>query len=149
MPISEYMDPRLVVFLNANSRDEALQQLVHVIYQAGKLKNEELFYKAIIEREKIVSTGIGMGAAIPHAKLPSYDQFFIAVGILQKPVEWNALDGAPVRLIFMIGGPDDKQTEYLQLLSNLTQAIKEEERRKKLLSLTQPDAIIELFQTIS
>lgn len=142
------MDPRLVVFLNADSRDEALQRLVHVIYQTDKLKNEELFYKAIIEREKIVSTGIGMGAAIPHAKLPSYDQFFIAIGILQKPVEWNALDGAPVRLIFMIGGPDDKQTEYLQLLSNLTHAIKDEERRKKLLSLTQPDAIIELFQTV-
>ncbi|WP_231909243.1 PTS sugar transporter subunit IIA [Candidatus Protochlamydia naegleriophila] len=130
MPLSHYMDPRLVVFLNADSRDETLQRLVHVIYQADKLKNEELFYKAIIEREKIVSTGIGMGAAIPHAKLPSYDQFFIAVGILQKPVEWNALDGAPVRLIFMIGGPDDKQTEYLQLLSNLTHAIKDEERRK-------------------
>ncbi len=148
MPLSHYMHPRLVVFLNADSRDETLQRLVHVIYQADKLKNEELFYKAIIEREKIVSTGIGMGAAIPHAKLPSYDQFFIAVGILQKPVEWNALDGAPVRLIFMIGGPDDKQTEYLQLLSNLTHAIKDEERRKKLLSLTQPDAIIELFRTI-
>ncbi|WP_068469070.1 PTS sugar transporter subunit IIA [Candidatus Protochlamydia phocaeensis] len=148
MPLSHYMDPRLIVFLNADHRDSALHQLVHVIYQAGKLKDEELFYRAIIEREKIVSTGIGMGVAIPHAKLPAYDHFFIAIGILQKPVDWQALDEAPVRLIFMIGGPDDKQTEYLQLLSSLTQAIKDEDKRKKLLNSTDPTDIIELFQTI-
>jgi PTS system nitrogen regulatory IIA component len=142
------MDPRLVVVLNTSTRDETLRQLVHHIYKAGKIKDEEAFYHAIIEREKIVSTGIGMGVAIPHAKLPSYDQFFITLGVLQKSVDWHALDGAPVRLVFMIGGPDDKQTEYLQILSHLTQAIKDEERRKKLLTLQQPSAMIELFETI-
>ena len=142
------MDPRLVIVLNTNSRDETLHQLVHQIYEAGKIGDEEAFYHAIIEREKIVSTGIGMGVAIPHAKLPSYDQFFIALAVLQKPVDWHALDGAPVRLVFMIGGPDDKQTEYLQILSGLTQAIKDEERRKKLLTLQQASAMIELFLTI-
>ncbi|WP_042281007.1 PTS sugar transporter subunit IIA [Candidatus Protochlamydia sp. R18] len=145
-PISNYLDSNLVVFLSTPTRNEALRELVHVAYESGKLDNEELFYQAIIEREKIVSTGIGMGAAIPHAKLPSYDRFFIVIGILQKAVEWHALDGGPVRLIFLIGGPDDKQTEYLQLLSNLTQAIKNEERRKKLLTLSNPKEIIELFQ---
>lgn len=145
MAISHYMDPQLVAFLDASNRDEALQELVELIYKKGKLKNKELFYKAIVEREKIVSTGIGMGVAIPHAKLPSYDHFFIAIGILPKPVEWNALDGAPVRLVFMIGGPDDKQTEYLQLLSSLTQTIKDEAKRKKLLTLQDPAKMIALF----
>jgi len=136
------------VILNAGSRDETLHQLVHRIYEAGKLPDEETFFNAILEREKIVSTGIGMGVAIPHAKLPSYDQFFIALGVLQKPVDWQALDGAPVRIVFMIGGPDDKQTEYLQILSSLTQAIKDDERRKKLLTMQEPSAMIELFRTI-
>jgi PTS system nitrogen regulatory IIA component len=148
MHISRYMDPQLVVFLNTTTRDETLHQLVHQIYKVGKLQDENAFYQAIIDREKIVSTGIGMGVAIPHAKLPSYDQFFIAIGILHKPVDWHALDGAPVRLVFMIGGPDDKQTEYLQILSSLTQSIKDEEKRKKLLTLQQPYAMIELFQAI-
>jgi len=142
------MDADLVVFVNANTRDEALKQLVNRIFEVGQLTDKEAFYEAIIEREKIVSTGIGMGVAIPHAKLSSYDHFFIAIGVLQKPVEWQALDGAPVRLIFMIGGPDDKQTEYLQILSHLTRAIKDEEKRKKILNLNNPKAIIELFVTI-
>jgi len=142
------MDPEQVLFLNVCTRDQALRQIVHRIYELGKLQDEESFYQAIMSREKIVSTGIGMGVAIPHAKLPAYQQFFIALGILQRGVEWQALDGAPVRLIFMIGGPDDKQTEYLQILSGITHAIRDEERRKKLLVLREPGPIIELFELI-
>lgn len=148
MHFSRYMDPRLAVLLNTDTRDETLRQLVHRIYEAGKLPDEEAFFHAILEREKIVSTGIGMGVAIPHAKLHSYDQFFIALGVLQKPVDWQALDDAPVRIVFMIGGPDDKQTEYLQILSGITQAIKDDAKRKKLLTLKQPSAMIDLFHPI-
>lgn len=139
------MDVRLVVFLDVDSRDEAIKTMVQKIYDAGKLQDQSSFYEAIIERERIVSTGIGMGAAIPHAKLTSYDDFFIAIGILRKGLDWNALDGAPVRVIFLIGGPDDKQTEYLQILSSLTQAIKDEQIRKKMLTLNSPQDIIDLF----
>lgn len=143
--ISKYLDPRLVVFLDADSRDEAIKTMVEQIYSAGKLQEQTSFYEAIIDREKIVSTGIGMGAAIPHAKLASYNDFFIAIGVLRKGLDWKALDGAPVRVIFLIGGPDDKQTEYLQILSSLTQAIKDEQIRKKMLTLNSPQDIIDLF----
>lgn len=144
--IAPYLSPKRVVFLDAANRDDALSQLVEVIAKSGKIKDKEAFYKAIIDREKIVSTGISMGVAIPHAKLPDYDEFFIAVGILNKGVDWGALDGTPVRIIFMIGGPDDQQTEYLQILSALTVAIKDEERRKTLLQEKSPEKIVELFK---
>ncbi len=144
--ISNYLDERLVLFLNADSRDEALDQMVGILEKAGKLKNAKTFHDAILEREKIVSTGIGLGVAIPHAKLQGYDDFFIAVGIkAKKGIEWQALDGAPVHLIFMIGGPENKQTEYLRILSHLTMAIKNEERRKKLLKTYDARDVIALF----
>lgn len=148
MPISNYMKSEAVLFLNADSRDNALKQMVGMLSDRGQITDPDLFLKAIVEREKIVSTGIGMGIAIPHAKIPQYDHFFISIGILQKAVDWNALDGSPVRVIFLIGGPDDKQTEYLQVLSSLTQAIKSEERRKKMIITTDPKAMIELFHGI-
>lgn len=147
LKITDYLESNLVIFLDAETRDEALYAMVDLIHKAGKLQDKQIFYDAIIEREKIVSTGIGMGAAIPHAKLPQYDDFFMAIGILNKGLDWNALDGSDVRLIFMIGGPDDKQTEYLQILSALTQAIKDEQIRKKMLTLNSPSDIIELFKT--
>lgn len=146
MAISNYLDERLVLFLDADSRDEALGALVEALDKAGKLHNKEGFYGAILEREKIVSTGIGIGVAIPHAKLAGYEDFFIAIGIQKKRgLEWNALDGSQVRLIFMIGGPENKQTEYLKILSHLTVAIKDEERRKKLLKAALPRDVVHLF----
>lgn len=144
--ISNYLDERLVLFLNADSRDDALEQLISLLAKEGKLKNTQVFHDAILEREKIVSTGIGLGVAIPHAKLHGYDEFFIAIGVqIKTGIEWNALDGAPVRLIFMIGGPENKQTEYLKILSHLTMAIKNEERRKKLLKSYDAREVIGLF----
>lgn len=146
MSISNCLDERLVLFLNADSRDAVLQQMVDFLDKAKKLQDRNAFYNAILEREKIVSTGIGLGVAIPHAKLHGYNEFFIAIGILgKKGIEWNALDGAPVRLVFMIGGPDHKQTEYLKILSHLTMAIKNEERRKKLLKAQDARDVIALF----
>lgn len=147
MAISDYLDDRLVAFLNVESRNSALEALVDLLDSAGKLRDKESFYRAILEREKIVSTGIGMGVAIPHAKLEGYEDFFIAIGIQNKKgIEWNALDGSPVRFVFMIGGPEHKQTEYLKILSHLTMAIKNEDRRKKLLKAATPKEVIELFE---
>jgi len=146
--ISKYLNPKFVKHLDVDERDEALRALVDLLEAEEKLLNKEVFYQAILERERIVSTGIGMGVAVPHAKLPGYSTFFIAIGIHQKGIPWDALDGVPVRLVFMIGGPDDKQTEYLQLLSRLTLAIKDEERRKKMLQLGKPEDIIALFKGI-
>jgi nitrogen PTS system EIIA component len=144
--ISSYLDERLVAFLDADNRDEALKTLVDLLDAEGKLRDNEVFYRAILGRERIVSTGVGMGVAIPHAKLEGYSDFFIAIGIQSKHgIEWNALDGSPVRLIFMIGGPENRQTEYLKILSRLTMAIKDEERRKKLLKSTKAAEVITLF----
>lgn len=144
--ISNYLDPRLVMFLDAKNRDEVLHHLVDLLHQQGKLTDPTAFLQAIIQREKIVSTGIGMGVAIPHAKLPDFNDFFIAIGILKQGLEWNALDNNPVRVVFMIGGPDDKQTEYLQILSKITLALKDEQKRKKMLTLNSPIDIIELLR---
>lgn len=145
--VSRYLDKQLIVFLHVDSQKEALLELVDILDKEKKLRDKEEFLNAVLDREKIVSTGVGLGLAIPHAKLDGYQDFFIAVGIqVKKGIEWKALDNAPVRLIFMIGGPGTKQTEYLKILSSLTLAIKNEERRKKLLKAKTAQEVIELFQ---
>lgn len=140
------MDSKLVAFLDASNRSDAIQQLTDLLYKEGKIDDKERFLKAIFNREKIISTGIGMGVAIPHARLPCYSSFFLAIGILKMGVDWEALDGAPVRLIFLVGGPDDRQTEYLQILSSLTLAIRSEQKRKKILHAHEAREIISCFE---
>jgi PTS system nitrogen regulatory IIA component len=146
--VSEFLSPDLVVFMNAKGRDEALTLLVEALEQQDKLFDKEAFFDAIMKREQIVSTGIGMGVAIPHAKLPGFEDFFIAIGIQQghEGIDWDALDGSSVRLIFMIGGPPDRQTDYLKILSRLTMAIKDEKRRMGLTQCQKGFEVIEWFQ---
>lgn len=144
--ISDYLEENLVTFLEVGSQNQALEALIDLLDQEGKLNDKEAFFRAILEREKIVSTGIGIGVAIPHAKLSGYDNFFIAVGIQKNEgIDWQALDGLPVRIVFMIGGPEKHQTEYLNILSMITAAIKEEERRKKLIRASTAQEVIAIF----
>ncbi len=146
MRISDYLDSRLITFLDASSRDEAIDCLIDLLDEDEKLIDKEIFRQAIFYREQIVSTGIGMGVAVPHAKLKEFPNFFIAIGIQQKKgLDWNALDKAPVRLVFMIGGPDNKQTEYLQILSLLTSAIRDIDLRKQLLNAQTSEEVLDLF----
>ena len=105
MQISDYLDATLITFLEEKSRNKAITKLVSLLDQKKLLPNAKIFHKAILKREKIVSTGVGMGVAFPHAKQESLQDFFIAIGIQKKRgLEWKSLDGAPVYLIFMIGG---------------------------------------------
>ncbi len=146
MRIFESLDSHLISFLDADTRDEAIDSLIALLAKAGKLPDKTLFRNAIFHREKLVSTGIGMGVAVPHAKMKNFPNFFIAIGIQKKKgLDWNALDTAPVRIIFMIGGPEDKQSEYLQILSQLTSAIKNVDLRKSLLKSQSPEQVLRLF----
>ncbi len=146
--VYKYLNDKLVFFLDVASKDEALNQVVQSTIEGMRLPEGERFSKAIFDREKIVSTGIGMGVAIPHAKLTAYNNFFIAVAVLKSGIDWNALDGAPVRLIFLIGGPDDKQTEYLQILSTLTSVVRDEELRKNLIGAGSGKEVLSLFEIL-
>ena len=147
MKIVDYLDARLIAFLNAAGRDAAIDELIDLLDRGGKLPDRNVFRAAILHREQLVSTGIGMGIALPHAKLSDLDDFFIAIGIQRKKgIEWNALDKAPVRLIFLIGGPDNRQSEYLQILSQLTTAIKEVELRKEMLQAESVEEVLALFE---
>lgn len=147
MGIPDYLDQKLIIFLHAKDRNEALSTMVETLDRAHQLQDKEAFYSAILEREKIVSTGVGLGVAIPHAKLEGYDHFFIAIGIQKQGpgIEWQSLDGAPVKLIFMIGGPDNRQMDYLKILSSLTAAVKDPNRRKALLAASTPQEVLDQF----
>lgn len=146
MKIGDYFHPRLVLFLDVETRDEAIDALIDLLEKEKKIPSQKAFREAILHREQLVSTGIGMGIAIPHAKLAELNQFFIVIGIQRKKgIDWNALDKAPVRLIFLIGGPDDQQSEYLKILSQLTTAIRNVDLRKDLLKATTAQEVLARF----
>lgn len=140
-----------IFFLKEAPKFELLSSLCHEIKQAGLIEDEESFRQAVFEREKLVSTGVGLGIALPHAKMQTLDQFFIACGILKEGTcDWDSLDQLPVKVIFLIGGPADKQMTYLKLLRELTQKIKQKDVRSLLFKAqTKQDVINALEESAS
>jgi len=146
MKISDYLDINHVTFLKSKTRNDVISELIDLLEKSKVLNNRDAFYKKIIEREKIVSTGIGMGVAIPHAKMNTFNDFFIAFGIQKETkISWPSIDNLPIRLVFMIGGPESRQNEYLKLLSKLTIAIKNDYLRRNLLTATSKEQIKKYF----
>lgn len=138
-----------VQIIDASSRDLALQQLVTPLKELRIIPDENGFLSAILMREDLVSTGIGLGCAIPHAKLPHLKEFFISIGVIKgSGIDWNSIDQVPVKLIFLIGGPTNEPNRYLKILSALTEAIRLESFRGEILGAQTPKDICKLFERI-
>ncbi len=146
--IGDYLDSNLIHFMNAPSREASLDLLIDLLDKRGKLHNRSAFREAIYKREELASTGIGRGIALPHARLDKCEDFFIAVGIHQgeEGLAWDTIDGMPVRLIFLIGGPEKYQTAYLKLLSQITLFAKNEAFLSNILHIATEKEAMDLMQ---
>ena len=138
-----------ILFLQGSSRDDILREMVDHLQSQGQLVETEAFLKATLAREDLVSTGVGLGCAIPHAKLPHLKDFFVSIALIKNPgVDWKAIDRIPVRLVFLIGGPSNEPNRYLKILSAITQAIRSETFRQDLLYAKTAQEVLKLFEPI-
>lgn len=148
MKLSDIIKVENVVFLETLQMADTIECLVENANEFGKIKDKQIFFEAVAERESLVSTGIGLGVAIPHAKLNNIDDFFIIIGINREGIDWDAIDRNPVGIVFLIGGPDHKesQKEYLQIISKLMLLIKNKERRTTLLNSNDKQEVVDVFE---
>lgn len=144
LPLSAYLRPDAIFFLDEAPKFELLKALCQKLKASGVIEDQVAFEKAVFERENLVSTGVGMGIALPHAKLDALDDFFIACGILMEGTcDWDSIDQLPVKVIFLIGGPSHQQLKYLKLLSELTQKIKQKSVRQALFKAKTKAEVLE------
>ncbi len=139
----EHIIPReRVVFLKATTKAEALGEMVAVAAREPEVTDEAKLLEAILEREKIMSTGIGLGIAVPHAKISFVSDFVVSFGKAKEGLQFNSLDGNPVQFVVLIAGPEGEQERYLQLLARITLKLKEQSVRRQLIEATDVDAIL-------
>ena len=146
--LSDLIKKENVIFLNSLQMADTVEILIDNAIKYKKINNGENFKEAVLEREALVSTGIGLGVALPHAKLKEIENFFIMVGINKEGIDWDAIDRNPVGIVFLIGVPEKEnaQKEYLQIISRLMLLIKNKERRISLLSSENEEEIVEIFE---
>ena len=131
-----------IVVLEATTKEEALRELGDLLARTGEVTDPEALLAAIFERERIMSTGIGLGIAIPHAKIPSVKDFVVACRKETVALNLNYMVTKDVHFLLMIAGPDDQQERYLQLLARITLKLKDGGVRRRLAEAETPAAIL-------
>ena len=140
--LESIIPPERVKVLDATDKESALREMAALVGQFPEVTNAERLLEAIFEREAIMSTGIGLGIAIPHAKIPEVHEFVVALGKTRQGIEFNALDGRPVDFIVLIAGPDNQQERYLQLLARITLKLKDASVRRDLAAAMDVQGIL-------
>lgn len=147
MKISEILEEKLVVTnLAGNTKDQIINSMVELVSQSTKVIDKEKVRAAIFEREKIMSTGVGNGFAIPHGKTDAVSDIVACFGITAEPINYQSLDDKPVRLIFLLVGKDNLVGPHIKLLSRISRLMNKEEFRNKLLGIQTPKEVLETFR---
>ena len=148
MKIGEILTPELVVTgLKGGSKNEIIDAMIDLVAKSPKVLDKEKVRNAIYEREKIMSTGVGNGFAIPHGKTDAVSDIVAAFAVTAEPIDYQSLDEKPVRLVFLLVGKDNMVGPHIKLLSRISRLMNKEEFRKRLTEITSAQEILETFRS--
>ena len=137
-----------IAFLDESDKKAALDTLIDLMDTSPNILDKDVFREAIFERESIVSTGIGLGIAIPHVKIKEVRDLTLCVGISKDGIDWNAIDNQLVHVVFLIAGSDEQHEAYLRILAKIVLLLKNRKRREKLIQARTIEEVVALFENI-
>lgn len=137
---------RICFALKATNKDEAIKELIQVLYDDGKITDKEKFRQAVLKREEEFSTGIGMGIAIPHGKSDAVKEPSITFGRSNKGIDYESMDDKPAYLFFLISVPEESSDIHLRALSEISRKLMHTEIREKLFKAQSFEEFIEVFE---
>jgi fructose-specific phosphotransferase system IIA component len=146
MHISSILEEQFIAIkLPASTKEQALNSMIDLLGKSPKVLDLEKVRKAILDRERLMSTGVGHGFAIPHGKTDALTDIVAAFAITADPIDFQAIDQQPVRLIFMLVGRETHVGTHLKLLSRVSRLMNSEEFRTMLLNANTPAEVLSLF----
>lgn len=146
--LHELLTPeRVKIPLAGQGKAALVRELVGLIAATTDLGVEEGdLYRAVWDREQVLSTGIGQGIALPHAKHDSLDRMVLAAGVSSRPVDFDALDGRPVQLFFLMLGPESAAAEQVRVLSRISRTLREPALRRRLIGAGDARRFLQILQ---
>ena len=144
--ILDLLNEKNIVVLDSASYSDTIETMLGMVKLSPNIGDYPSFCKAITDREKIVSTGIGLGLAVPHARQNSVKDFVAAAVLVKNGVEWRSIDDQPVNFAILIGSPEDSHKQYLNLLSQIVLFWKKSEEREKILAANSAGEILDVLK---
>ena len=146
--MADMIDRRLVsLSLDAKDKEEAIQKICRMMYDAGKVTDYNEYLAGVKARELEFATGMGNGIAIPHCKNSCVKDAAFTLVKLKNPIEWGALDNEPVDYVIMLAAPDSSDNVHLKMLSQLAVSLMDDDFRESLKDAADVDQIINIFQS--
>ncbi|HBF34705.1 TPA: hypothetical protein DDW35_09085 [Candidatus Sumerlaeota bacterium] len=145
LTIKHIIENAAVIDLQSQNKTEALKELVDVLAKRPEVTDPQEFLRCILERERVISTGIGIGLAMPHVKIPSVTDFVLAIGRSTHGIDFDALDGHPVHIVAMIGSSEKQAGEFLKVLAKLVLQLKDKSLRRQVLLTPDPEKVKEIL----
>lgn len=139
-------EERVKVYLEQSGKDKILEELVELATRGRPDTQRSSALKAVYEREAVASTGIGLGVAIPHAKIPWGEELIVAFGLTRAPVNFDAIDGQPAQLFFLVLCPLGEAGLQLRFLARLSRLLHDATLREQLLACTTPAQVLEALR---
>ena len=146
--VGDYISKDRIFIFEDEDKNTILDTLSRSVAQSDSINDGKKFHDDIMERESIMSTGLGLGIAIPHAKSRYADDIVIAIGVSKQGVEWGALDGKPVHYIVMIAANTEQHNLYLKILAKVALVLKSEKKRNVLMEAGKSNDIFEVFKGV-
>jgi PTS system nitrogen regulatory IIA component len=145
--LHEMLTPeRIRTPLRGTTKDEILRELVEVLREGGAVSDADEVLRAVLKRESDLSTGIGSGVGIPHGKSDRAAELAMAAGITARPVDFDALDGKPCSLFFLLVGPESAAGAHVKALSRISRLVRRDEVRAQLAAAATPQEFHALVQ---
>lgn len=138
----------LIISLASDTKRGILKEIAEFLRMKALVSDAEEFFLEMLKREEHSTTGVGFGIAIPHAKSSVVVEPFVLVGRCQQDVDWDSLDGEPVRLVFAIGVPQNAPDEHLRILAKLSARLMHEDFRDALFKSQTSEELYSLLQRI-
>jgi nitrogen PTS system EIIA component len=135
-----------IEILKPGPKSDVLKELCRVISTSEAIKDRVELENAVFEREKIMSTSIGLGIAIPHVRLKSVTEMTMAVGVVKEGIDYEAFDDQEVHIIIMIAAPEGSHREYLSVLARIALLLKNSSIRSNIMKAESAEEIYELLK---
>lgn len=145
MELSLLLNPsNVAVGVDASDKESLIHAVIDLIENHEAVVDADAMRSAVLEREATMSTGVGKGLALPHAKTAAVTDVVAALAVSEKPVEFASIDNEPVQIVFLLLGRQDAKSQHVRILSRISRMMNREETRKAVLEAATPEALLQV-----
>jgi len=147
MSLCQLLDTEVIrVPVTSTTKDEVIREMISILYETGRIKDEKEVLRATMEREKALSTGIGNGVAVPHCKSAAADRLVAALGISKEGIDFDTADGKPAHIIFALIAEKNNPGPHVKALAKLSRLLSSQRVREDLIAAMDPEKVLDIIR---